>query len=104
MNKKMEKMLKEMKNSRRAQSVPSRRYQEQNTPQAGTSKNTNEENDEANATEPDNQETEIQDNPFRPSNLNESRTPMQLLNIQNIDINDSVIINKNRIGEDYHNK
>ena len=36
MNEKLEKMLKEMKNSRRAQSVPSRRYQEQNTPQGGT--------------------------------------------------------------------
>ena len=32
MNRKMEKMLKEMKNSRKAQSVPNRRYQEQNTP------------------------------------------------------------------------
>ena len=31
MNEKFEKMLKEMKNSRREQSVPSRRYQEQNT-------------------------------------------------------------------------
>ena len=40
MNEKLEKMLKEMKNSRikRTQSVPSRRYQEQNTPQVGTSK------------------------------------------------------------------
>ena len=40
MNKKLEKMLKEMNKSRRAQSVLSRRYQEQNTPQVGTSKKT----------------------------------------------------------------
>ena len=37
MNEKLGKMLKVMKNSR-TQSVPSRRYQEQNTPQVGTSK------------------------------------------------------------------
>ena len=102
MNRKMEKMLKEMKNSRKAQSVPNRRYQEQNTPQAGTSKNTNNEDDEANASEPENQENEIQDNPFRPSNMNELKTPMQPLNIQNIDLNDSVIKNENSTGEDYH--
>ena len=102
MNKKMEKMLKEMKNDRRAQSVPSRRYQEQNTPQAGTSKNMYEEDDEANASEPEKQETEVQDNPLRPSNMNELRTPMQPLSIQNIDLNDSVTINENRITEDYH--
>ena len=35
---KLEKMLKEMKDSRRAQSVPGRKYQEQNTPQIGTQK------------------------------------------------------------------
>ena len=35
-NEKLEKMLKEMKNSKRVQSLPSRRYQEQNTHQVGT--------------------------------------------------------------------
>ena len=39
MNEKLENMLKEMKNSRRAQSVTNKRYQEQNTPQATTSIN-----------------------------------------------------------------
>ena len=69
MNEKLEKMLKEMKNSRRAQSVSSRRYQELNTPQVGTSKNTNNEDDEANASEPEDQGKEVQDSPSRPSNI-----------------------------------
>ena len=56
MNEKLEKMLKEMKNNR-IQSVPSRRYQEQNTPQVGTSRNTNNRDDETNASE-----TEVQEN------------------------------------------
>ena len=77
-----------MKNSRRAQSVPSRRYQKQNTPQVGTSNNINYGDDEENASDPEDQENEIQDNPFRPSSMNELRTPMQPLNIQNIDLND----------------
>ena len=34
--------------------------------------------------------------------MNELKTPMQPLNIQNIDLNDSVIINENSTGEDYH--
>ena len=51
MNEKLEKMLKEMKNSRKAQSVPQKRYQEQNTPQVETFKNTNNKDDEANASE-----------------------------------------------------
>ena len=102
MNEKLEKMLKEMENSSRAQSVPSRRYQEQNTPQVGTSENTNNINDEANASEPGSQESEIQDNPFGLSNMNELRTPMQSLNNKNIDLNDSVVKNEDRTGEDYH--
>ena len=36
MDDKLEKILKEMKNNRRTQSVPNRRYREQNTPRAGT--------------------------------------------------------------------
>ena len=90
--KKLEKVLKELKNSRRAQSVPSRGYQEQNTPQVGTSKNINNRDDEENASEPEDREYEIQDNPFRPSNMNELKTPMQPLNIQNFDLNDSVTL------------
>ena len=38
MDEKLEKILIEMKNNRRTQSVPNRRYREQNTPKAGTSK------------------------------------------------------------------
>ena len=100
MNEKLEKMLEEMKNSRRAQSVPIRKFQEQNTPQAGTSRNANYRDDEVNASE--NQENETQDNPFRPSNNDKLRTPMQPLNIQNMHLDDSVVINEDRIGEDYH--
>ena len=96
MNKKLEKMLKEMKNSSRAQSVPSMRYQEQNTPQDGTSKNINNRDDEENASEPEDQENGKQHIPFRPSNMNELKTPMQPSNMQNIDLNDSVILNENR--------
>ena len=104
MDEKLEKILKEMKNNRRTQSVPNRRYQEQNTPKAGTSKYISNEDGEENASEPENQECEIQDNPFRPSNLNELRTPMQPLSIQNIDLNDSVVINEDRTQEDYHKR
>ena len=104
MDEKLEKILKEMKNNRRTQSVPNRRYRDQNAPRAGTSKYTSNEDGEENASEPENQECEIQDNPFRPSNLNELRTPMQPLSIQNIDLNDSVVINEDRTGEDYHRR
>ena len=34
--------------------------------------------------------------------MNELRTPMQPLKIQNIGINDSVVINEDRTGEDYY--
>ena len=102
MNEKLEKSLKEMKSSRRTQSVPSRRYHGQNTPRVGTSKNIDNEDDEENASEPENQESEIQDIPFRPCIMNELRTPMQTLKIQNIDLNVSVVINEDRTIEDYH--
>ena len=82
--------------------MPSRRYQVQNTPQVGTSRNINNEDDEAKASEPGDQENEIQHNPFRPSNLNEIKTPMQPLSIQNFNSKDSVIINENRAEEDCH--
>ena len=34
--------------------------------------------------------------------MNELRTPIQPLSIQNIDLNDSVVINEDRTQEDYH--
>ena len=58
---------------------------------------------EENASEPENQDCEIQDNPFSPSNLNELRTPIQHLSIHNIDLNESVVINEDCTGEEYHN-
>ena len=91
-----------MKNSRRTQSLPGKRYREQNTPRAGTSKYIDNEDDEENAAEPENKEFEIQDNPFRPSNMKELRTPIQPMSMQNINLYDSVVINEDRTGEDYH--
>ena len=102
MNEKLEKNSREMKDSRRAQSVPNRQHREQNTPRAGISKYIDNEGDEENAYEPENQECEVQGNPFRPSKLNELRTPIQPLSIQDIDINDSVVTNEDRTQEDYH--
>ena len=102
MNEKLEKVLREMKNNRRTQSVPTRKYREQNTPQVGTSTNTNSEGDEINASDSENQENEIQDSPFRPSVINELRTSIQSLGTQNVDLNDSLVINEHRIGDDYH--
>ena len=61
--------MKEMKDSRRAQSVPSRRYQEQNTLKQEPQKPNNRDNEDT-ASEPEDQENEIQDNPFKPSNMN----------------------------------
>ena len=40
---------------------------------------------------------ELQDSPSRPSDINKLRTPIQLLNTQNIDSNDSVFINEEKI-------
>ena len=102
MDEKLEKVLREMKNSRRTQSVPSRRHQERNTPRAETSNYIDNEGGKENASEPKNQENEIRDSHFRPSNMNELRTPMQPLSMRNIDLNDSVVINEDRTGEDYH--
>ena len=102
MDDKQEKILKKMNNNRRTHSVSNRRYREQNTPRAGTSKYASNADGEENASEPENQECEIQDNLFRPSNLNELRTPMQPLSMQNIDLNDSLVINEDRTQEDYH--
>ena len=71
MDEKLEKILKEMKHNRRTQSVPNRRYREQNNPRAGTSKYASNEDGEENASDLETQECEVQDDPFRPSNLNE---------------------------------
>ena len=91
-----------MKKNARTQSVPSKKYREQNTPQARTSENIKNGDDELNASDIENQENRTQDSPFRPSSNDELRTPMQPLNIQNIDLNVSVVINEFCTGEDYH--
>ena len=67
-----------------------------------TSKYASYEDGEENASEPENQKCGLQDNLFRPSNSNELRTPIQPLSMQNIDLNDSVVVNEDRTGEDYH--
>ena len=59
-----------MKHSKNAQSVPDRKIRE-------TLKHINDEDGEVNATNMDNQESSVQDNPFRPSELNELRSPVQ---------------------------
>ena len=34
--------------------------------------------------------------------MNDLETPVQPENIQNLDLDDTLIVNKDRIGEDYH--
>ena len=58
-------------------------------------------NGEINASDTDDQENKKQDNPFRPSETNEIRTPRQLICIQNLVLDDTVIVNEDRIGENY---
>ena len=102
MNDKLERVLKEMKKNRGTQSEPNRRYREKNALQIGTSKNTKSIGGEAHASDAEIQQNEIRDSPSRPSKVKELRTPMQNLNIQSIELNDSVVINEDRTGEDYH--
>ena len=57
---------------------------------------------EINASDIENQENEVLHNLFRPSEINELRTPIQPIGFQNIDLDDIVIVNEDRTGEDYH--
>ena len=91
MNEKLEKMMTEMKNSRRAQSIPSKRYNAQTTSGIETSKHISNDEGEIYASDTENQENRMQDTSFRPSETNEElRTPIQPISIQNLDLDDNV--------------
>ena len=100
MNEKLEKMMREVKNSRRTQSISSKRNNGQTMPP----KHINKDGGEEKASDTENQENRTQDNPFRPSETNELRTPIQQIPIENLDLDDTVIINGNRAKEDYHSE
>ena len=68
MDEKLEKVLSEIKKQNTIRTM--QRHQERNTPRAGTSKYIDYEGGKENASEPENQENETQDSPFRPSNMN----------------------------------
>ena len=88
MNKKLEQMMREVKNSNRTQSYPNRKNYEQNTSRIETPECTNDKDGETNAFDTDNQESEIQDNPFRLSGTNELRSPVQPIFNHNFDLDD----------------
>ena len=64
------------------------------TTRMGTPKHVNDDGGEQIASDTDNQETEKQDNPSRPSEINKIRMPIQFVCIQNIDLIDPVIVNE----------
>ena len=90
---KSEKLMREVKNNKRTQSVPNKRNYEQNTPKM-ENQNTNNEDGKTNASNVDNRENRTQDNPFRPSELNELRSHFQPIYIQNFDSDDAVIMDE----------
>ena len=81
---KLEKMMREMKNNRRMQSIPIKKNNGQTTSRIETPKHINNDNSEINASDTENQENRRQDNPFRPSETNELRTLNQTVSIQNL--------------------
>ena len=102
MNEKLEKMMREVKSSRRTQSFPIRKNNGQTTSRMETPKHINNNDGELNASDTENQESRLHDNPFRPSETNDLRTPCQPIPIHNLDLDGTVIINKDRAEEDYH--
>ena len=94
------KMMREVKTNKRTQSVPSRKNDEPATSRAETPRYSNNNDGEINASDTENEENRIQDNPFRPSDINELRTPFQPINTKNADLDET--INEDRITEDYH--
>ena len=67
-----------------------------------TPKRINSDDGEINASDTENPENRMQDIPFRPSETNQLRTPAQPISIQNLDLVDTVILNKTRAEEDYY--
>ena len=95
-NEKFKRLMREGKNSRRTQSIPSRKVNGPTTSIIETPKHINNDDGEMNVSDTENQENRIQKVPFRPSETNELRTPIQPIFIQNRDLDDTVIIKENR--------
>ena len=73
-NEKLERMMRELKNSRRTQSIPRRKDNEQTTSRIEMPKHMNNGDGEINASNTKNQAKRIQDKLFRPPEINELRT------------------------------
>ena len=67
-----------------------------------TPKCANDKDGEINASDTDDHENEIQDNPFRPTGTNQLRTQVQPISIQYLDLDNTVIVNEDRTGEGFH--
>ena len=89
MNEKLERIMREVKDSRKTQSFPSRKDNGQTTSRIETPYYINSEDGDINASDTKNQENRLQDNPFRPSETNELRTQIQPISIQNVDLDDT---------------
>ena len=83
MSDELERMMRELKNTRRTQSIPSRKDNGQTTSRIETPKHKNSNDGEINSSDTENQENRMQDNPFRPSVTNKLGTPIQSISIQN---------------------
>ena len=90
MNENIGKTMREVTKSETIQSVSNKKI-EQTTSRIRMPKCTNDEDGELAASDTDNQENEMHDNSFRPSDTNEHRTPIQPICIQNFDLDDSPI-------------
>ena len=88
MNEKIERMMREVKNCKRTQSIPRRNNNEQTTSRIGTPNHMNNGDGGINASDTENQENRKQDNPFGPSKINELRTPIPPSSVQNRELED----------------
>ena len=102
MDPKLLKMMREGKKSRRTQSAPNGLNSEQTTSRIETPKCPYNKVGELDGSDSDNQENEIPDNHFTPSGSNELRTLLQRIFIRNLDLDDTLIVNEDRIGDNYH--
>ena len=64
-----------------------------------TPKHQNDEDGKIDVSHTNNQENAMQDNPSRPSEMSELRTPVQPVSVQNLDLDDTVVVNEDRTGE-----
>ena len=91
MNDKLERIMREVNNSRRTRSIPRRKGNGQTTSRIETPIYINSDDGEINASDTENQESRLKDNPFRPSETNELRTQIQPISIPNVDLDETVI-------------